>query len=157
MRHRVGERLTRMLFVGQRVDDVQPWRRVGQQLGTVPARTSGRTSARTQRSRLRATSSSGSRPPANSVEQVQHVAAELLDGDFERRARAQRRLLEQQRHVRSVERCRGRCLAGPAAGRPSAARPDRSSRHSAAGVIEIENREEVLRPASRLGTVSMRR
>ena len=38
--------------------------------------------------------------------QMQRVAAELADGDFERGARAQRRLLEEQCHVQSGQRVR---------------------------------------------------
>ena len=104
----VGERLTRVLLVGQRVDDVQARRRIAPRSAARSCAKVRTTSARTQRSRLRATSSSGSRPPANSVDRFSDVAAELFHRDLERRARPQRRLLEEQRHVRAVERPRGR-------------------------------------------------
>ena len=64
------------------------------------------TTASTQRSRLRAMSATGfalrraSRPAAADG----RLPAELAHGDFERRARAQRRLLEEHRDVAAAER-----------------------------------------------------
>ena len=93
-----------MLFVGQRVDDAQPRRRVGE--GFEPC--------------LREGADHGAVHPALEVagdvvdrlaaaerdvlRRLDDVAAELADGDLEGRAGAQRRLLEQQRDVLAFER-----------------------------------------------------
>ena len=63
----------------------------------------------TQRSRLRATSLADSRPPnATSLDGLDDVAAQLAHGDRERRVGAERRLLEQQRHVLAIQDVRMR-------------------------------------------------
>ena len=93
-----------MLLVGQRVDDAEPRRRCGERL----------------QPRLRVGADDGAVDPALEVardvgdrlalaehflaRRLDHVAAELAHGDLEGRARAQRRLLEQQREVRPGER-----------------------------------------------------
>ena len=59
--------------------------------------------------------------------QRDEMAAELADRDLERRARPQRRLLEQHRDVAAVRARRRSARAAPASGRPSAARPARGS------------------------------
>ena len=57
----------------------------------------------TQRSRLRATSLSGSRTPDGPIDEYR-IAAQLLDGEFESQPRAQRRLFEQQGDRFAIER-----------------------------------------------------
>ena len=79
--------------------------------------------------------------------QRDHVAAELADRDLERRARAQRRLVEQHRDVAAVERVGGRRMP-----------PERAvglhlrGELQAAleiGGVEVEDREEVFSCACR--------
>ena len=76
------------------------------------------------------------------------VAAELAHGDLERRARAQRRLLEQHRDVTAVER-----VARSAPARPSERSAFSCARELEAaleiGGVEVEDREEVLAASSR--------
>ena len=101
------------------------------------------TTASTQRSRLRATSATGSRPPsATSGCSVDHVPAELANRDLERRARAQRRLLEQHRDVAAAERVGRRRLAPE---RPVGLQL-RGEIEAAleVGRIEVEDRQEIL-------------
>ena len=104
-----------MLFVSQRIDDVELAAGRGNDRGLLLLKGSN-TSARTHRSRLRATSSSGSRTPsANCARQVQRVATKFTDGDLEGGSRPQRRLLEEQRHVEASQH-RRRLAAEPAFG-----------------------------------------
>ena len=63
-RQAIGQRLARMLLVGERVDDVEARRGGGEFAPGAPARRSGPRRAWTQRSRFRATSSIVSRPPS---------------------------------------------------------------------------------------------
>ena len=89
----------------------------------------------TQRSRFRATSFSGSRTPIGDFGE-QRVAAQLLDRQFERQPRAQRRLFEQQRDG----------LAGQRPGRSRAARASRPPPDPAAAqfvVCKIEILKEI--------------
>ena len=103
-RQEVGDRLTRMLLVGQRVDDVQASggrRELLERLlreGPDDDRVDPAFEvAGDIRHRF-------ARPEGDVGLQRHHVAAELVDRDFERRAGAKRRLLEEQRHVPAVER-----------------------------------------------------
>ena len=126
-RQAVGQRLARVLVVGQRVDHVQPRRRGGELLEQ-PLRE--RPDDDRVDPALEVARDVGDRLAAaeRGVRlQRDHVAAELADGDLERRARAQRRLLEQHRDVPAAERVGGRRLAARATGRPSPARRDRGS------------------------------
>ena len=111
-RQEVGQRLARMLLIGQRVDHVQPRRGRRELLRARRCENVRITTASTQRSRLRATSATGSRwPSATSACSATTCAAQLADGDLERRSRPQRRLVEQHRDVAAVERVGGRRVA----------------------------------------------
>ena len=104
MRQAVGQRLTRVFFVGERVDDPQPRRGGGERF----------------EARLRVGADHRAVHPALEVARhvldrlaaaerdvlgrLDDVAAELADRDLERRAGPERRLLEQQRDVPALER-----------------------------------------------------
>ena len=106
------------------------------------------TSACTQRSRLRATSSSGSRAPsANSAGTSSACAAELADGDLERRPRPERRLLEEQADVPAAERARRRRASCRAGGRALTWRASASSRSRSAWSRSRTERKSLARLA----------
>ena len=147
-RQHVGQRLARMLLVGERVDDVQtpaPPRRTAR---AAPARTCGRRRHRTQRSRLRATSSTVSRPPNDDV-----GGGSMTSPPSSRTAianvdpRPQRRLLEEQRDVLAGER-----LAPAGAGRAARSRftasARSSTRSSSAWLRSRTDRKSLLTPRS---------
>ena len=71
------------------------------------------------------------------------VAAELADGDLERRARAQRRLLEQHRDVAAVRARRPSAPARPSERSAFTCAASSRQRSRSAGV-EVEDRQEVL-------------
>ncbi len=103
-RQAVGQRLAGMLFVGQRVDDAQPRRGVGESLET---RLRERADDRSGDPALEVAGDVGDGLAAaerNVFRRLDRVAAELADRNLERRARAQRRLLEEQRNVQALER-----------------------------------------------------
>ena len=114
-RQAVGQRLARMLLVGERVDDPEARGGDGERL----------------EARLGVGADDGAVDPAFQIPRdvgdrlaraegflarwLDHVAAELADRDLEGRTRPQRRLLEQQRDVLAFERLlvRARPLHGP--------------------------------------------
>ena len=140
----VGERLTGVLFVRQRIDHVQALGRLADLHEPILAE-------RADDDRI---------DPALEVagdvvnrlavgvhdvgRNLHHVAAELAHADRERHARTQRGLFEEQADVASVERvCRRR--AQPQ--RPLALEPHRQlDRLAKLLVAEVENRQEVLAP-----------
>ena len=98
----------------------------------------------TQRSRLRATSTAGSRSLSAAVgKRRDDVAAKLAHGNLEGGDRAQRRFLEEQRHVRATERVRPSALSCPVARSRLTLRGQRKTGLELGG-LEIEHREEVL-------------
>ena len=97
----VGQRLAGMVEVAQRVDDRH--RRPLRQLFDGALRKTRATMPSTQRSRLRATSLSGSRTPIGPVDE-DRVAAQLLDGQLEGQPGAQRGLFKQQGDGLAIER-----------------------------------------------------
>ena len=154
-RQDVGQRLAGVLFVGQRVDDVEPGRRAANSTRICCAKVR-MTAALTQRSRLRATSTIGSRPPsATSPGRATTSPPSLADRNLEGQPRAQRRLLEQHRHVGPRERVRGRRLRPSARSRfrrPASAR----QRSSSSGVKSSTERKLLAPPAGRASGVSGR-
>ena len=129
-RQHVGQRLTRMLLVAQRVDDVQPRRRGGDRRDLLLRVGPHHQARATHRSRLRATSSSGSRvPSANSDGHVQRLGrrARLTAISKVERVRSDG-FSNSMRDVPAGERRRGRRLARRAGDRPSSARPARAAR-----------------------------
>jgi hypothetical protein len=114
-RETVGERLARMLVVAERVHDVEPRRRGGElgehALGIGPDHHGGDPALEVARDvghRL-------ARAERFVGAQRQHVAAELVYRDLERRSRPQRRLFEQHRDVAPGQLARRRRVAAEAA------------------------------------------
>ena len=101
-RQHVGQRLAGMLLVAQRVDDVQSRAAAASVLALscayVRITSAAHPAFEVARDVLRAARARRRRIPG----QVQRVAAELADRDLERRPRAQRGLLEEQRDVRAL-------------------------------------------------------
>ncbi len=106
--------------------------------------------ASTQRSRFRATSATGFASAERRVRlQGQHVAAQLVNGDLEGRARPQRRLLEQHRDMTAAEHVGGRRVA---AERPIGLELRREVETALEiGRVEVEHRQEVLPGSRQLG------
>ena len=102
------------------------------------------TTASTQRSRLRATSATGSRrPSATSGCSADDVPAELADGDLEGRPRAQRRLFEQHRDM--AARRAPSAVGASAAERPVGLHLRREVETALeVGGVEVEDRQEIL-------------
>ena len=105
----IGQRLAGMIGVAQRVDHRHATT-IRASPSTVACAKTRATMPSTQRSRLRATSFSGSRTPMGPSHE-HRSAAHLLHGQLKGEPRAQRRLLEQQRdglarqRLRIVARC----------------------------------------------------
>ena len=140
-RQKIGDRLARMLFVGQRVDDVKTRRRRGKLLeqllrkgpdhdGIDPA--------------LEIAGDVGDRFAASQGDvglERHEVAAELAHADLERRPRAQRRLVEEHRDVAAIERVGGRRVAAERAVRFEARRQLETALEI--GRVEVEDGQKV--------------
>jgi hypothetical protein len=104
-RQEVGDRLARMLFVGERVDDVQPRRRRREFLEDVLGKGPDDHAVHPA---LEVARHVGDRlalaEPCLGVVEEHHVAAHAQDADLEGHARAQRRLLKDQRQKLAAQR-----------------------------------------------------
>ena len=131
-----------MLVVGQRVDDVKPARAGGE----LPEQTlrEGADDHRIDPA-FQAARDVRDRLPLTERDirlQADRLAAELTNPHFERRSRAERRFLEEHRHVAAAEHVCGRGLrAERAIGLEARAQLEASLE---VGRIQIENREKIL-------------
>ena len=141
-RQEIGGRLARMLLVGQRVDHVQARRRLGELDDAVLAEGADH-GARHPAFEVAGDVGDGlARAERAFLRRDDHVAAELVHGDLERRARPQRRLVEQQRDVLAGQRLRRRRAASQLALALQARRQLQQVRE--AGGVEVEHRQVVL-------------
>ena len=143
MRHHVGERLAGMLLVGQRVDDVEPWRRRRQQhRPLLRERPDARARApsvrgcgrrlRAVRGRLANSADRFSTSPPSSWTAISNVDRVRSDGFSKSSATC----------LPSSAAAVGAAPAEPAVGLQL--QPPRSSSRHSVGRCEIEDREEVL-------------
>jgi hypothetical protein len=97
-----------MFLVGERVDDVELARRRGELLQDFLRKRPDDDAVDPSFEIARDVGDRLAPPQCYVGLQRHHVAAQFAHGDLERRARAQRRLVEQQRQMPAVERIRGR-------------------------------------------------
>ena len=140
-RQEVGDRLARVLLIGERVDDVQALGRGGELLQDVLRERPDDHAVDPALEVARDVGDRLAQPERDVRLQRDEMAAELADRDLEGRARPQRRLVKQHRDVAAVERVGGRRLA-----------PQRSIRLELRGElqaalevggVEVEHRQEV--------------
>ena len=110
-RERVGERLARMLFVGERVDDVQVAPGGGQRRRLLLRERANDEGADPSLQVARDVLKRLARAFCERGREMQRISAQLTNRDLESRSRTQRWLFEQQGDVQAGECRRQRCLA----------------------------------------------